>query len=156
MSALTDLVLQQVKASAGKVEVPSNVKDTVLNGLSDSIIGSLTQTATKAGGIDMVKNLLTGKSDAASSPVTALAGKLFAGNVLSKLNLGASTGNALTGLIPVIFTKLGGCLKDQGGDGDVDFQDIIIALTGKGKPAAGGSSILSAATGILGGILKKN
>ena len=155
MSALTDLVLQQVKSSAGKVEIPSNIKETVLSGLSDSIIGSLTQTASKAGGIDIVKNLLTGKSDAASSPVTALAGNLFNSNVLSKLNLGSSLTSSLSGLVPTVVSKLGGCLKDQDGDGDVDLQDIIIALTGKSSSKSGGSSILGAATSILGGLLKK-
>ena len=92
MASISDLIMQQVKSAAGGIEIPSNVKSQVLGGLSDSILGSLTQTATKAGGVDIVKNLLTGKSDAASSPVTALAGKLFTNNVIGKLGLGKSLG----------------------------------------------------------------
>ena len=88
MANITDLIMQQVQKAAGNVEIPSNVQNTVLNGLSESILGSLTQTATKAGGIDMIKSLLTGKTNAAASPVTALAGKLFTSNILSKLHLG--------------------------------------------------------------------
>ena len=152
MASISDLIMQQVKSAAGGVSIPSNIKDQVLGGLSDSILGSLTQTATKAGGVDTIKNLLTGKANAASSPVTALAGKLFNKNVVSKLGLGSSLGTTLTALIPGIFGKLSGIVKDQDGDGDVDINDIIIALTGKKST---GSSLLGAATGILGGLLKK-
>ena len=106
MASISDLIMQQVKSAAGGVSIPSNIKDQVLGGLSDSILGSLTQTATKAGGVDVIKNLLTGKANAASSPVTALAGNLFKKNVVSKLGLGSSLGSTLTALIPGIFGKL--------------------------------------------------
>ena len=152
MASISDLIMQQVKSAAGGIEIPSNIKSQVLGGLSDSILGGLTQTATKPGGVDIVKSLLTGKSDVAKSPVTALAGKLFANNVVSKLGVGKSLGSSLTGLIPVVLSKLGGILKDQDGDGDVDLNDVIITLTGK---KSGGSSLLGAATGLLGGLLKK-
>lgn len=152
MASISDLIMQQVKSAAGGVSIPSNIKDQVLGGLSDSILGSLTQTATKAGGVEVIKNLFTGKANAASSPVTALAGNLFKKNVVSKLGLGSSLGSTLTALIPGIFGKLSGIVKDQDGDGDVDINDIIIALTGK---KSAGSSLLGAATGILGGLLKK-
>lgn len=152
MASISDLIMQQVKSAAGGVEIPSNIKSQVLGGLSDSILGGLTQTATKAGGVDIVKNLLTGKSDVASSPVTALAGKLFTNNVVGKLGLSKGLGSSLTALIPGVLSKLGGILKDQDGDGDVDLNDVIVTLTGK---KSGGSSLLGAATGLLGGLLKK-
>ena len=152
MSAISDLISQQVKAAAGNVTIPANVKDQVLGGLSESILGGLTQTAKQPGGIDIVKNLLTGKANAATSPVTQLAGKLFSGNVLSKLNLGQQTNNALSGLIPNILSKASGFIKDQDGDGDVDINDVLITLTG-GKQ--GGAGILGAATSVLGGLFKK-
>lgn len=149
---LSDLIAQQVKAAAGNVEIPSNIQNKVLGGLSESILGSLTQTATKAGGLDQLKNLFTGKADVASSPVTALAGSLFSNNILKNLNLGNALSSKLTGLIPVILSKVSGFIKDQDGDGDVDLNDILITLQGGKK---GGAGILGAATSILGGLFGK-
>jgi len=153
MSSIKDLIAQQVKNVAGNVNVPSDLKEQVIGGLSDSILGSLTQTAAKPSGIESIKSLLTGKAEAASSPITALAGKLFTGNILSKLNLGSNTNSALMSLIPVVMSKLSGIIKDKDGDGDVDLNDILLAL--KGDKSGSGSGILGAAKGILGGILKK-
>jgi len=150
MANLTDLIMQQVKNYAGNVEIPSNVQNTVLNGLGDSILGSLTQTATKAGGLDQIKSLLTGATSAASSPITALAGSLFSNNILKKLNLGSALSGTLSGLIPKIMGGLSNFIKDQDGDGDVDLNDILLTLKG-GKS----SGILGAATSILGGLFKK-
>ena len=147
MANINDYIQQLVGAAAGKVEIPAQVKDQVLNGLSSSILGSLTQTVTKPGGMEEVKNLLTGKINAASSPVTALAGNIFNSSVLSKLNLG-KLAPVLAGLIPGIMTKLSGIIKDQDGDGDVDINDILLTLKG-----GNGSGILGAATSILGSLL---
>ncbi len=147
MANIQDLIQQIVGASAAKVNIPADIKDQVLGGLSNSILGSLTQTATQAGGLDMIKNLLTGKADAASSPITALAGNLFSDNVIKKLNLG-SLAPALTALIPGIMSKLSSVIKDQDGDGDVDLNDILLSLKG-----GAGSGLLGAATSILGGLL---
>lgn len=155
MANISDLIMQAVSASAGKVEIPSNIKNQVLGGLSESIIGSLTQTAAKANGVEQIKALLTGQTAAACSPVTALAGNLFSKNILSKLNLGDGLNKSLSGLIPVVIGKLGGILKDQDGDGDVDITDIILSLKGGSAQKNSGASILGAATGILGKILKK-
>ena len=149
MANIQDLIQQIVGASAAKVNIPADIKDQVLGGLSNSILGSFTQTATQAGGLDMIKNLLTGKADAASSPITALAGNLFSDNVIKKLNLG-SLAPALTALIPGIMSKLSSVIKDQDGDGDVDLNDILLSLKG-----GAGSGLLGAATSILGGLFGK-
>ncbi|MBQ6910530.1 MAG: hypothetical protein IJQ35_00020 [Bacteroidales bacterium] len=149
MANINDIIGQLVNSAAGKVEIPANVKDQVLSGLSGSILGSLTQTAAKAGGLDEIKSIFTGKADAATSDITALAGNLFNKNVLSKLNLG-SLAPVLAGLIPGIMTKLSGFIKDQDGDGDVDLNDILLSLKG-----GAGSGLLGAATSILGSLFGK-
>lgn len=152
MSVISDLILQQVKQAAGNVNVPANIKNQVLNGLSESVLGSLTQTAGKAGGLDQIKQLLTGKANAAQSPITALAGQLFASNIAGKLNLNNATTSSLTALLPTVLGKLSNVIKDQDGDGDVDLNDILLTLKG-GSSAS--SSLLGAAAGILGSFLKK-
>lgn len=169
---LSDIILQQVtKTVAGNnVQIPSNVQQQVLGGLSDSILGSLTKTATAPGGIDLIKNLLTGKADAETSPITKLAGNLFNTNILSKLNLGALAAPLLA-LIPKIFGGLKNIIKDQDGDGDVDLNDILITLKGgtsvlgslagsvlgggSANKSAGGSVLGSIAGSVLGGIFGK-
>ena len=149
-SSILDLIKQQVSAQAGGVEIPAGAKNTVLNGLTDSIFGSLSQTAMKAGGIEQLKSLLTGSTSAASSPITALAGNIFSNNILKKLNLGSLLNGKLTALIPTIMGSLSGILKDQDGDGDIDFNDILITLKGGGKTSASKTG-----GGLLGGILGK-
>lgn len=155
MASISDIILGQVQSAAGNIQIPSNLQNTVLNGLSSSILGSLTQTATKAGGVSLLKDLFSGRTAAASSPVTALATNLFSNNVLSKLNLGNLAG-PLTAVIPVVMGKLGGVFKDQDGDGDVDFNDIILSLQGGGvKKALGTAAAVGVATKVLGGLFKK-
>lgn len=148
MASIQDFILKQVTAQAGKVDIPSNLKDKVLGGLSDSIFGSLTQTAAKTGGIETIKELVTGKTKPAASPITSLATNLFTQNVLSKMNLGTAA-SSLTGLIPGIMGSLSSFIKDQDGDGDIDLQDFLAALNG------GKGGVLKAATSMLGGLFKK-
>ena len=150
-TSILDLIKSQVTAQTGNLQIPTNVKDKVLNGLTDSIFGSLTQTVTKPGGVDMIKSLLTGKTAASSSPITELAGKMFNANILKNLNLGSLLNGKLTALIPTIMGGLSGILKDQDGDGDVDFQDILITLKG----GAAKTTAQKSGGGLLGGILGK-
>ena len=174
---LSDIILQQVTktVSGNNIQIPQNVQQQVLGGLSESILGSLTKTAAAPGGIDMIKGLLTGQSDAATSPITALAGKLFTSNILSKLNLGNVLNSGLIALIPKIFGGLKGIIKDQDGDGDVDLNDILLTLKGgsgsvlgsvlggalgggnasSSNASSGGSVLGSIAGSVLGGIFGK-
>ena len=142
--------MQQVKAAVGGVQVPADAQSKLIEGMSSSVLGSLTQTVAKPGGADLIKALLSGKTSAASSPVTQLAGNLFTKNVLSKLNLGSALNGTLSGLIPGVMGKLSSVIADRDGDGDVDLNDILISLKG-----GSGGGILGAATGILGGLFKK-
>lgn len=158
MASIQDLILNAVKGSIGSAGVPSNMTNQVINGLSESILGGLTQTAVKPGGLEMVKALLTGKQAAATSPITALIGKIFSGNAAKKLGLGSALTAGIVALIPKILGNLSGIFKDQDGDGDVDLNDVLIALSGKktqAQPASTGGGLLGAATSILGGLLKK-
>lgn len=138
MASITDIIAQQVKAQAGGLNLPANLQQTVLNGLSESILGSLTQTATKAGGINLIKEILTGKANAAAaSPVIELAGKIFNGNA-KNMGLDSKLAGSVSAVIPAIMSKLSGILKDQDGDGDVDLNDVLITLQGGGQKKSGG------------------
>ena len=150
MANISDLIMQQVKAAIGGVQVPADAQSQLIDGMSSSVLSSLTQTVAKPGGADLIKSLLSGKTSAASSPVTQLAGNLFTKNVLSKLNLGSALNGTLSGLIPGVMGKLSSVIADRDGDGDVDLNDILISLKG-----GSGGGILGAATGILGGLFKK-
>ena len=150
---LLDTITSLVGSKTSGLEIPAQAKNTVLNGLTDSIFGSLTQTVTKPGGIDAIKSLLTGKTAASSSPITAMAGQMFNLNVLKKLNLGSLLNGKLLALIPSVMGGLSGILKDQDGDGDVDFQDILLTLKGGGNARQTQTGGLGG--GLLGGILGK-
>ena len=151
MASISDIILKQVASAAGNIDLPANIKNQILNGVSDSILGSLTQTAAKAGGIDAIKALVSGKTSAASSPITQLALKLLSGKI-SGLGLNAAQNASVSNLVPQAMGLVSKFIKDQDGDGDVDLNDILITLKGGSASSAG---ILGAAAGILGSFLKK-
>ena len=143
--SITDIIKQQVNSAAGGIQIPSNLQNQVLGGLSDSILGSLTKTATSRGGVNIITDLLTGKTSAAKSPVTTMAGNIFTNNVLKNLNLGKASNAALLALIPTVLGGVTKLFKDQNGDGKVDINDVIISLGGK----IGGGGLFGSLLGCL-------
>ncbi|MBO4777222.1 MAG: hypothetical protein J5588_01895 [Bacteroidales bacterium] len=145
MSQITDLILKQVKSSASG----TNLSSSVLDGLTDSIFGSVKEKAQSASGIEQITSLFTGKTSAESSPITQLASQLFTKNAAKKLGLDDSTVKIATSLLPTIIGKI--TSKDSG----IDLTSILTSL---GASAAGSSSkgdLLGAATSILGKFFKK-
>lgn len=119
MSILTDLIKEKAgSVLAGEVEIPANLKDKVLGGLSDSIFDSIKDTAAKDGGLEQLTALFTGKEDVAKSPVTALAGNLFSKNVAGKLGLSSSLVDMIVPMIPKV---LGMITSGKG----VDMNDLL-------------------------------
>ena len=154
MATINDFIAQQVRNLTGGVQIPAASRNQVINGMSSSVLGSLTQTVARPGGVDQISALLTGKTSAAASPVTQLAGNLFSTNILSKLNLPPALSSTLSGIIPQVMGKLSGFLRDRDGDGDIDLNDILLSLRGN-SGATGGGLLGGAAKSILGSILKK-
>lgn len=119
MSILTDLIKEKASSVlTGEVEIPANLKDKVLGGLSDSIFDSIKDTAAKDGGLEQLTALFTGKEDAAKSPVTALAGSLFSKNVAGKLGLSSSLVDMIVPMIPKVIGMI------TSGKG-VDMNDLL-------------------------------
>lgn len=148
MSQLVDFIKQQVaEVTSGNRSIPAHLKDKVMGGVSQSIVDSLKQTAGKKGGIEHITSLFTGKTPAASSPVTALAGRLFTSNVVPKLGLSPMVGSAVAALIPVI---LGTVISKVSSGKGFNLQGILSALGG----ASIGDKLKNVAGGLLGKLFK--
>lgn len=119
MSAITDIILSQVKESAG-----GKLNSNVLGSLSDSIFGSVKQSAQSVSGIEELTSLFTGKTDASASPVTALAGKIFKADAVKKLGLDEKTVQLAVALLPTIINAL--VSKKNG----LDIGSILGAVVG--------------------------
>lgn len=145
MSQITDLILKQVQASASG----SNLNSNVLDGLTDSIFGSVKEKAQSASGIEQLTSLFTGKTSAESSPVTSLATQLFTKNIVSKLGLDANTTKIATSLLPTIIGKL--TSKNSG----LDLTSILTSLGASAASSSSKGDLLGAATSILGKFFKK-
>lgn len=141
MSFLTDLIKEKAgEALAGNVSIPEGLKEKVLGGLSDSIFDSFKQTAAKEGGLEQLTSLFTGGQDAASSPVTALAGKLFNSNVAGKLGLSPTLVNAIVPMIPKVISMIKG----------FDVNDLMSEFT----KSAATDFLKDKAGDLLGGLFK--
>ena len=145
MSMLTELIKKTVaEVVTGSASIPNNLQEKVLGGLSDSIFDSIKDTATKNGGLDQLKALLTGKEDVASSPITALAGNLFSSNATKTLGLPSSVVDAVVPMIPKVMKML------TSGKG-IDVSDLLADFV---KDSAA-DLIKEKAGSLLGGLFKK-
>ena len=143
MSFITDLIKEKAGDILGNVSLPDNLKEQVVGGVSDSIFGSIKETATKEGGIDQLIELFTGRQEVASSPVTNLASSLFGTEITSKLGLSPAIVKAVLPLIPKIIEQFTSSKK-------IDINDLISEVTSSGMA----DKLKDAAGSILGGFFK--
>ena len=144
MSFLTDLIKEKAtEVLADKISIPEGIQEQVLGGISDSIFGSIKETAGKEGGIDQLIELFTGRQEVATSPVAALAGNIFGSDIAKKLGLSPAIVNAIVPMIPVIIKKFTSSEK-------IDINDLISEVTKSGVA----DKLKDVAGGILGGFFK--
>lgn len=143
MSFITDLIKEKAVDVLGGVSIPDGLKEQVLGGVSDSIFGSIKETAGKEGGIDQLIELFTGRQSAASSPVTDLAGQLFSGTIAKKLGLSPAIINSIVPMIPKVIEKFTSSKS-------IDVNDLISEVTKSGVA----DKLKDAAGGLLGGFFK--
>ena len=144
MSFLTDLIKEKAgEVLADKISILEGIQEQVLGGISDSIFGSIKETAGKEGGIDQLIELFTGRQEVASSPVTALASNIFGSDIAKKLGLSPAIVNAIVPMIPVILKKFTSSEK-------IDINDLISEVTTSGLT----DKLKDAAGSILGGFFK--
>lgn len=143
MSFITDLIKEKAVDVLGGVSLPDNLKEQVLGGVSDSIFGSIKETAGKEGGIDQIVELFTGRESASSSPVTALAGNIFSSNIAKKLGLSPAIINAIVPMIPKVIEQFTSSKK-------IDVNDLIAEVTKSGVA----DKLKDAAGSLLGGLFK--
>lgn len=144
MSIITDLIKEKAsEVLGGNISIPENLKEPILGGISESIFGSIKETATKEGGIDQLIELFTGRQEVTSSPVTNLASNLFGTEITSKLGLSPAIVKAVLPLIPKIIEQFTSSKK-------IDINDLISEVTSSGVA----DKLKDAAGSILGGFFK--
>lgn len=144
MSFITDLIKEKAgEVLVGGISIPDGIKEQVLGGVADSILGSVKETAGKDGGIDQLIELFTGRQEVSSSPITALAGNIFSSDIAKKLGLSPTIINAIIPMIPTIIQEFTSSNK-------IDINDLIAEVTKSGVA----DKLKDAAGGLLGGLFK--
>ena len=144
MSFITDLIKEKAgEVLANGISIPNDIKEQVLGGVADSIFGSVKETACKEGGIDQLIELFTGREEASSSPITALAGNIFSSDIAKKLGLSPTVINAIVPMISIIIQKFTSSNK-------IDINDLIAEVTKSGVA----DKLKDAAGSLLGGFFK--
>ena len=145
-----DLIKTQVAETVkGKIDIPSGQEDRILSGISDSILGGLKQSAGEENGLENITSLLSGKTGAASSPVTKMIQTFFVQNIASKLGLSSELTNIIQPFLPTIIGTITG--KVSKGEGGLDIASVISALVGDSK-SDGLGNLLGGANNLLGGL----
>ena len=144
MSFLTDLIKEKAsEVLDDKISIPGSIQEEVLDGVADSIFGSVKQTAGKEGGIDQLIELFTGRQVVSNSPVTQLASNIFGSDIAKKLGLSPAIVNAIVPMIPVIIEKFTSSEK-------IDINDLISEATASGVA----DKLKDVAGDFLGGLFK--
>lgn len=147
MSQLSDLILKTVQGAVSN----SNLSSNALNGLSESIVNSLKQTAQSKGGIEQLTALFTGQTSAASSPITALASKLFTSQA-TKFGLSSSAASSASSMMPQIVSALVSAVVSKKVSG-LDLGSILSSLGASSSNST--ASKLGYIAGTLGKLFKK-
>jgi hypothetical protein len=144
MAEITDLIKQVASEALGNnsSSLADNMKDQVLNGITDSILGSVKQTAQTKNGLQMLTSLVAGNGDAsaATSQLSSLAGQIFTSSVANKLGLSSSTTNTIVSVLPTIIGAL------VSSKGKLDLSSLL---------SLAGVSSKSGLAGAIGGLLGK-
>ncbi|MCK9155847.1 MAG: hypothetical protein M0P12_07025 [Paludibacteraceae bacterium] len=113
-----------------------------MNGITDSILGSVKQTAQTKNGLQMLTSLVAGNGDAsaATSQLSSLAGQIFTSSVANKLGLSSSTTNTIVSVLPTIIGAL------VSSKGKLDLSSLL---------SLAGVSSKSGLAGAIGGLLGK-
>ncbi|MBE6329818.1 MAG: hypothetical protein IJY54_06920 [Paludibacteraceae bacterium] len=154
MAGVADLIKKvAAEAAAGNIDIPDNLKEKVLGGVSDSIFDSIKKTAASNGGIEQITNLLSGETSASSSPITSMATQIFSSKVAPKLGLSSAVTSTITAMLPTVVDKLIAAVS-SGKDG-FSIADIISAVSGGSGSSSSKASILKGVGGLLGKLFKK-
>ena len=146
-----DLIKTQVAETVkGQIDLPSGQEDNILEGIGDSILGGLKQSAKEENGLANITSLFSGKTAAASSPVTLMVQSFFTQNIVPKLGLNSTLATAIHAILPTIIGTVTN--KISGGESDLDLGSIISAVTG-GSNNSGLGGLLGNAGNLLGGLL---
>ena len=145
-----DLIKTQVaEAVKGKIDLPSGQEDSILGGIGDSILGGLKQSAGEENGLENIVSLFSGKTAAASSPVTKMVQSFFVQNIATKLGLNSALTSTIQSFLPTIIGAVTN--KVSGGEGGLDIGAIISAVTGN-KSNSGLGGLLGNAGNLLGNL----
>lgn len=143
-----DLIKSQVAESIkGQIDLPKEKENSILEGIGDSILGGLKQSAGESDGLANLTSLFSGQTAAASSPVTKLVQSFFVQNIAPKLGIDSTLANTIQAFLPTIISAL----TQKTTDGGLDVGSLLTTLAG----GSTGGNLIEKAGGLLGGLFGK-